>query len=135
MLRPEVQETHGCHAQHMRGSKIAARAACWLWRLMLRCRASCEVGTAFLVVKVGHVLQDSKTWLCQRSLLILFTTLFGLEYIQCSVLSIAIPIVTFSVGQMCHLLPLDMRCPWRDIWQVTSCKRSYADCFLRVLLL
>ena len=27
----------------------------------------------------------------------LFTTLFGLEYIQCSVLSIAIPIVTFSV--------------------------------------
>ena len=34
----------------------------------------------------------------------LFTTLFGLEYIQCSVLSIAIPIVTFSVGPMWHLL-------------------------------
>ena len=34
----------------------------------------------------------------------LFTTLFGLEYIQSSVLPIAIPIVCFSVGPMSHLL-------------------------------
>ena len=34
----------------------------------------------------------------------LFTTLFGLEYIQSSVLPIAIPTVTFSVGPMSHLL-------------------------------
>ena len=53
-------------------------------------------------------------FLLARDYAALFTTLFGREYIQSSVLPIAIPIVSFAVGPMWHLLdfPITVLSSW-----------------------